>query len=290
MRVAPLDSGFGARVDRLALYEVDDRALSDVLSLLEEWGLLLFPRQALDDCDLHSFATRIGALEEPSRKISFSPQFPTISYLSNLLDESGRNIGFPGSTTDFWHSDQQHRKDPATLAFLYCVVPARTGGATSFASTDVKKTGLNLDLINRLAVLRAAYEPIHNHDNVPAVRVSHPALLVSPKSGKRFAYVSENTIEFLGIQEKEDSTALKRQVLSHLLHPSRIYSHNWSMGDLILYDNAQLMHRRDQFEGRRWLKGTKIFAPKDLFAVPAGLALGPSGAETPGATDAPGRV
>jgi hypothetical protein len=32
MRVAPLDSGFGARVDRLALHDVDDHTLSDVLS------------------------------------------------------------------------------------------------------------------------------------------------------------------------------------------------------------------------------------------------------------------
>ncbi|OSC42513.1 TauD/TfdA family dioxygenase [Mycobacterium decipiens] len=40
------------------------------------------------------------------------------------------------------------------------------------------------------------------------------------------------------------------------------------MGDLILYDNAQLMHRREPFEGRRWLKTAKIFAPKDKFAVP----------------------
>jgi taurine dioxygenase len=207
-----------------------------------------------------------------------------------LLDENGRNIGFPGSTTDYWHSDQQHRKDPATLALLYCVVPARTGGATSFVSTDVTKTGLRLELTERLAVLQAVYEPARNFDNAPAVRVSHPALLVSPKSGRRFAYVSENTIEFLGIRKEEDSAMLKRQVLSRLLHPSRIYSHNWSMGDLILYDNAQLMHRRDRFEGRRWLKGTKIFAPKDLFAVPAGSALGPSGVETPGATDTPGRA
>jgi taurine dioxygenase len=285
MRVAPLDSGFGARVDRLALYEVGDRTLSEVLSLLEEWGLLLFPRQALDDCDLYAFATKIGILEEPSRKVALGPQFPSISYLSNLLDERGRNIGFPGATTDFWHSDQQHREDVATLGLLYCVVPARTGGTTSFVSTDVDRTGLSPDLIDRLAALRVALEIPHNYDNAPAVRVSHPALLVSPKSGRRFAYVSDHTDEFLGLGE-EGSQALKRQVLDHLLHPSRIYSHDWSMGDLILYDNAQLIHRRDHFEGRRWLKATKIFAPKDLFAVPAGSIVGAASRKPPGSTDA----
>ncbi|WP_390632783.1 TauD/TfdA dioxygenase family protein [Mycobacterium simulans] len=156
------------------------------------------------------------------------------------------------------------------LAFLYCLVPSVTGGATSFVSTDVDRTGLDSDLVDRLAGLRVVYEPASDHDNIPAVQVCQPALLKSPTSQRRFAYVSENTVEFLGLGA-ESSAALKRLVLDHLLHPSRVYSHHWSTGDLILYDNAQLMHRREPFEGRRWLKTAKIFAPKDKFAVPAGV-------------------
>lgn len=268
MRVASFDHGFGAKVDGLNLHEIGDRVLSEVLSMLAEWGLLVFPRQAMDDRDLHAFATRIGRLEESSRKVCLSPQFPAIGNLSNLRDDDGERIGFASATTDFWHSDQQHRENPATLALLYCVVPSTAGGATSFASTDVDRTGLDSELVDRLATLRVVYEPASDHDNVPAVQVSQPALLKSPNSQRHFAYVSENTVEFVGLG-KEDSAVLKRRVLDHLLHPSRVYSHNWSMGDLVLYDNAQLLHRREPFEGRRWLKTAKIFAPKDKFAVPA---------------------
>lgn len=113
IRVTSLGHGFGARIDGIALHEIGDRVLSDVLSLLEEWGLLIFPRQALDDPDLHAFATRIGRLEESSRKVCLSPQFPTIGNLSNLRDNDGERIGFASTTTDFWHSDQQHRENPA---------------------------------------------------------------------------------------------------------------------------------------------------------------------------------
>lgn len=268
MRVTSLGHGFGARVDGLALHEIGDRALTDVLSLLAEWGLLVFPRQALDDRDLHAFASRIGSLEESSRKVCLSPQFPAIGSLSNLRDDDGERIGFASTTRDFWHSDQQHRDNPATLAFLYCLVPATVGGATSFVSTDVDRTRLGSDLVERLAALRVVYEPASDHDNIPAVQVNQPALLKCPTSQRRFAYVSENTVEFTGLG-KEGSAVLKRRVLDHLLHPSRVYSHDWTIGDLILYDNAQLMHRREPYEGRRWLKTAKIFAPKDKFAVPA---------------------
>ncbi len=191
-----------------------------MLSLLGEWGLLVFPRQPLDDRDLDAFAIRIGSPEESSRKVCLSPRFPAIGYLSNLRDDDGERIGFASTTTDFWHSDQQHRQNPATLAFLHCLVPSMAGGATSFVPTEVDKTGLDSDLVDRPAVLHDLYGPASDHDNIPAVKVSQSALLKSPISQRRFAYVSENIVEFLGLGE-EGSAVLKRLVLDHLLHPSR---------------------------------------------------------------------
>jgi taurine dioxygenase len=202
--------------------------------------------------------------------VCLSPDYPAISYLSNLRDEAGDPIGFAGATIDFWHSDQQHREQPATLGILYCVVPAPIGGATSFVPTDLDVAGLDSELVTGLAQRRALYEPAYNHDNAPSVRVSHPALLVSPSSGRRFAYVSDNTIAFTGLDPAQ-SLALKTAVLECLTRPEAIYSHQWRTGDLILYDNAQLLHRREAFRGRRWLKGVKIYAPPDIFAVPHGL-------------------
>jgi taurine dioxygenase len=63
-------------------------------------------------------------------------------------------------------------------------------------------------------------------------------------------------------------------LLDVVLRPENIYSHPWQMGDLIIYDNSQLVHRRDEFNGIRWLKATKIFAPAQHFAVPDGEAVG----------------
>jgi taurine dioxygenase len=272
MRVAPLTDVFGALVSDFALQNSSSDELAEVLRLVERAGLVIFRRQVLDDRELYESALRIGPLEQSSRKVCLSPDYPAISYLSNLRDGNGDPIGFAGNTTDFWHSDQQHRERPATLAMLYCVVPARSGGATSFVSTDVDRTGLAAECIDELAERRASYRPAYNHDNVPNVRVSHPALLISPASGKRCAYVSDNTIDFSGL-DTDGSALLKQRVLGHLTRPARTYSHQWSVGDLALYDNVQLLHRREEFEGRRWLKATKIFAPTEIFAAPTGRVV-----------------
>ncbi|WP_158813235.1 TauD/TfdA family dioxygenase [Streptomyces rimosus] len=264
-----MSDALGVQVSGVALQDCSSGELTDLLRLVEQAGLVVFRRQSLDDREMHSLARRIGPLEESSRKVCLSPDFPQISYLSNLRDESGDPIGFAGADTDYWHSDQQHRENPATLAVLYCVVPAVSGGATSFLPTEVGAMGLDERTVAELAARRAVYEPAFNHDNAPQIRVSHPALLVSPASGKRCAYVSDNTLEFTGL-DAEQSRQLKATVVHRMIRPSRVYSHRWATGDFALYDNAQLLHRREEFRGRRWLKATKIFAPKDIFAVPAG--------------------
>ncbi|AOK31661.1 MULTISPECIES: TauD/TfdA dioxygenase family protein [Burkholderia] len=272
MKIEPLSDTLGLQVSGVALQACSPDDHAGFLRLVAQAGLVIFRRQCLDDRELHALARRIGPLEESSRRVCLSPDYPAISYLSNLRDEHGKPIGFAGADTDCWHSDQQHRQNPATLAVLYCVIPASSGGATSFVSTDVATAGLDEPAIANLAARRAAYEPAYNHDNVPKLRVSHPALLVSPTSGKRFAYVSENTQGFSGLDAAE-SAALKGRVLARILRPERIYAHRWATGDFALYDNAQLLHRREAFRGQRWLKATKIFAPAHMFAVPSGEAL-----------------
>ena len=97
----------------------------------------------------------------------------------------------------------------------------------------------------------------------------HPAVLVNPVDGREFIYISENTLRFPGLSQ-EAGERLKASALECILSPDNIYRHTWRAGDFIVYDNTQLLHRREAFSGSRWLKGTKIFAPSNWFAVPDG--------------------
>src|SRR4030095_11958224 len=250
MKKTPLVQNFGLEITDVDLSELTDDALRDVLSDLAADGLLLFRKQVLDDQALYAFSLRIGALEEPARKIVHSPDNSGVGYLTTLLNPEGKPLGFGGNSTDYWHSDQEYRQNPATLATLYCLIAPRTGGTTSFASTLVRNLRLPHEVLSRLAGRRAE-----------AIAAATP---------EHIAYVSGNTVRFVGLPASEGET-LKATVMASILRPENIYAHRWRMGDLILYDNTQLLHRRDAFEGIRWLKATKIFAPAERFAVPRGL-------------------
>lgn len=47
-----------------------------------------------------------------------------------------------------------------------------------------------------------------------------------------------------------------------------IYQHKWRMGDMLIYDNAQFLHKPDAYEGIRFLKATRLYLSPKRFAVP----------------------
>jgi taurine dioxygenase len=65
-----------------------------------------------------------------------------------------------------------------------------------------------------------------------------------------------------------EGRALKEELLSYQFRPEHIYQHNWRMGDMLIYDNAHFLHRRDAFEGIRFHKATRLYLSPDRFAVP----------------------
>ena len=106
-------------------------------------------------------------------------------------------------------------------------------------------------------------------------------MLRSPIDGREFLYHSENTRRFIGLDDTS-GRALKQELLDFILNPGNIYAHEWRAGDLLVYDNTQVVHRREAFEGKRWLQGTKIFAPSQLFARPDGARCQPEADEIHG--------
>jgi taurine dioxygenase len=269
--IRPLTSRFGAELVGLNLRHMTEAQRDMLRAALARFGLLLFRDQALDDADLYRFSCAMGdgRLEASARSVSHAARLREVAYLTNLKLEDGSPFGFGGNTTDYWHSDQEFREHPATLATLYCLIPSPVGGGTSFASTRVGCLGLDEVMLARLRALWSTRRPAANHDNARHVEVAHPVVSRNPLTGTESIYVSENAIRFLGVEAAEGA-ALKSYLMARILCPENIYSHSWQMGDLVIYDNTQLLHRREAFEGPRWLKATKIFPSALHFHVMSG--------------------
>ncbi|GEM_PF-1529937 len=274
MEIFDLHENFGAVISGVKLKDINDTRVSELRPLLIEKGFLLFREQCLDDHDIVKIGQAFGngALEPSARKVSHGRQIRDVVYLSNLRYSDGEYMGFPGNTTDFWHSDQEFRENPAILASIYCVLPSPEGGETSFASTDVQKLNVATGDLQKIKGKWSTRVPAKSHDNVPKVEVAHPAILTNPISGKDYVYVSENLVRYIDIEESE-SHRLKATFMEAILAGNNVYSHQWQPGDYALYDNGQVIHRREAFEGPRLLKASKIYADPSFFAVPDGYVV-----------------
>lgn len=271
MDAQPLHRAFGASIGDVDLNDAGGADLAKIREALARHSLLLFPRQSLSDAALLRFSRLLGdgQLEQPARCVSLSAQDACLANLTNLLDEHGRALGYGGKHTDYWHSDQEFRERPASLGLLYCVLPTLAGGETSFASTRLADLELDADDLRLLPGLRSTRRPAPNHDNAPNIEVSHQVIMRNPLTGNKSVYVSENVLQFNGLHP-DHGAQLKRRLLDSIVRPGNIYCHQWQAGDLLIYDNTQLLHRREAYEGPRWLKATKIFPLPTHFAAPHG--------------------
>lgn len=250
---------FGIYVGNINLGSITEDDVINIKKWVALYGLIVFKSQKLNDKELRHFGERTGNgnLEQPARNISLSPDRRYVAWLTNLKDAQGNALGVSDNRTDYWHSDQEFRVTPASISILYCEHVNCSGGETSFASTNVKHANVDNNLTELLRSCQSTRRPALSHDNVPDIRVEHPAVLSNGTD--EFFYISENTLDItLNRVKLKDSDNIKKQILRSLLTEDNIYPHTWSPGDLLLYDNAQLIHRREFFSGERFIKALKI--------------------------------
>ena len=214
-----------------------------------------------------------GQLEESARSVTHAKGAAAVSNLTNLRGPSGEILGYGGNDTDFWHSDQEFRRYPATIAMLYCLIPADGGGETTFASTRLENIQLDPCDVAALEAVWYARQPAPDHDNTPQVLVSHPAVLSHPRAPYRSLYVTEHCHAYTPDGTLQGDDSLPQRILRVITEVKNTYTHIWQAGDLLIFDNTQFVHRRERFLGLRWLKSLKIFAPPDQFCIPSGTIL-----------------
>ena len=266
-KTTPLTPDYGVEVHDIDLTEINAEMAESILDAANEHALLLFRRQCLHDDDIYNLSAALGPVEEPAALSNHSPGFKEVNYISNLNNAEGTFIGNTITDNDGgWHSDQAFRKNPATLSTLYCIIAPDEGGGTSFCSTQMGYEALPQNLKDKAATLRSQYMPGKVHE-VEKIKVSHSTVLTNPTNGRQTLYVQPGTRGFQAMAT-EESQALKKELLNYQIQPEHVYQHNYRMGDMLIYDNAQLLHKRDAYKGPRFLKITRVFLSPDRFAVP----------------------
>jgi taurine dioxygenase len=248
--------------------------------------VLIFRRQALNEDEIAAFSARFGELEVIVRKDWQSTDRPEIIHISNLKDATGRSIGGLGAGEIGWHSDQSYMRQPATGSLLYMAEGSTNTGRTQWAHLARAYASLPEATKELIEGKHAVFDYLKRQSTYdderpmsPDLRlrtpiVTHPLVNRHPISGIPALYMDPTTT--VGIQHVSDreGQALLETLTDHATQPQFVYTHEWQIGDVVMWDNGLVMHRRDPIdnESHRLLKRTTFRLSPDRHIVPPGEA------------------
>ena len=61
--------------------------------------------------------------------------------------------------------------------------------------------------------------------------------------------MSEHAFSVEGMEPRA-GLALIERLVAHCTAPGRVYRHRWRVGDVLIWDNRQMLHRAQGFDGR----------------------------------------
>lgn len=261
MELVSAGGSFACEVLDHALWEAP--SASDVSSIRQAYrdhGVLVFRRQAMSEPELLAFGKSIG---EPSlyAETHWLSTVPEVIILSNMRDQEGSMLGGLANKALTWHTDQSYYAEPVTGCFLYGVELPSEGGATRWASLYEAYATLPAHLKKAVdgavgtfsyrARSSQARKSDDNHDWETRLRetpdVKHPLVNVSPSTGRSALFIDPGTLIGIDGMTQDEADDLLSELYAHVVQPANVYEHEWRPGDLVLWDNAVVLHARDEF-------------------------------------------
>ena len=267
IEIIPSRSALGAEVRGVDLSKpLTDDAFMAIQQAWYDHIVLLFRGQKLSDDDLIRFSRHFGELDiAPASATDMAgsqeKSRPEIWIISNVV-ENGKPIGALGDKEAEWHTDMSYVAAPPMASVLYSLEIPKAGGDTSFANMYKALEALPADLraaiegrmCNHDASTTSVGELRAGADAVADVRMApgakHPAIRTHPATGGKALYLGRRLngyIEGYGIEESEK---LLDRLWAHCARPEFSWTHQWAVGDMLIWDNRCAIHRRDAFDGR----------------------------------------
>lgn len=282
IRVTRLDAPLGAVIEGIdAGRPLSPQEQGELLAAWQRHLVLVLRGQSLSDPQLLAFSRLFGELDPPGPNPYGEPflkAFPEINVISNVV-ENGRPIGNLGAGEAVWHADMTYIDQPPKAGILYSLEIPKEGGDTWFADMYAAYEALPARLKaaveglrcvhdashNSAGMLRKGYKPISDVRETPGAR--HPLVRTNPRTGRICLFLGRRPNAWVVGMEVAASDRLLDELWAHASRPEFTMIHKWRLGDLLIWDNLSVLHRRDEFDPnsrrimhRTQVKGTEAIA------------------------------
>ena len=255
-------STFGVEVDGLDLRdEVDVDTVRQIVENLHEHRVVIIKNQRLEQEPYLAFSRRLGRPDIHPLDYAHMAGFPEIETIGNTQPKDREEAIRNGAA--FWHTEHAYEADPISALMFYALKVPRVGGETWVADMrsayddldDATKTRID-GLIVKHDYLAAqggngetSAAPIKTEEQaarVPPVR--HYLAPTHPVTGRKSLYAVTGFIYGIEGMEDHDALELLANLKAHAVQPRYLYQRKHVVGDIMLLDTLQTLHRGTQLE------------------------------------------
>ena len=279
IQLHPLFVGEASAID---LRSADAAALQQIRRGMDQYGVLVFRGQSFTDDEQLAFAERFdGTLHaKTSTSVLEKNRFgnEALSDISNvgkdgeLLAQNDRRR-MSSLANRLWHTDASFVDPPGRYSMPSARVVPPVHADTEFA--DMRAAYDELD-----DETKALIEPLQVHHSIAYSRevlgfefapgekehlkgAVHPLVRRLPGQERRSLYLASHAQQIMGWPVPEGRLLL-RDLTEHATQPRFVYSHEWHVGDFVIWDNRTTMHRATPFDDKKYRRELRRTTTLDI--------------------------
>jgi alpha-ketoglutarate-dependent taurine dioxygenase len=232
-------------------------------------GVLVFPAQHLTSDEQKAFARRFGPLEEQLGTDG------TVAISNAEKDGSLRAADHPARDilrgNEGWHTDSSYMPIAAKASMLSAQLVPEEGGTTEWADMRAAFDALDDETQSLVHALSAHHSLVWSQRRIgadPQIGAFYgytdheplrPLVKTHPDTGRPSLFIGRHAHAIPGMTEDQSIELLDR-LLDRACRPPRVYEHQWTVGDLVVWDNRCVVHRAHPwpFDQRRLMRHTRV--------------------------------
>ena len=254
---------FAGEVQGIDLREpLSDEDAGTIHAGMDKFAVLVFHGSGLTAQQQPNFTRKLGEIERtigatlrPEEDRRWPPDFADASNLDKddkpWPRDDRRRLFAIGNR--LWHSDSSFKIVPAKYSLLHALSITSKGGNTEFADMRAAYDALGEETKAEIEDLVCEHSQIFSRqqlgffDLTEAERgrfapVRQCMVRTHPVTGRRSLYLSSHAGGIVGWPVPEARCFL-RDLIEHATQREFVHAHKWEVGDLVIYDNRQTMHR-----------------------------------------------
>ncbi len=254
--VTPIKEKIGAVISGIDLTKpVDEETRQALYSTIVDNIAVVIKDQHLNPAQFAAAMEMFGELMPDQITTNLAPGVPMVSILDNFEKNSkGEQAKKPKNAT--WHTDHTNKELPPKFTCLYAVAIPSKGGGTSVANMRAAYEALPAERRAQLDGMQTANQRISsarlafgNPDTIAEQArlaeplMMHPLVRTHPDTGTKAIWFHQGKTETVTGLDPYQTQDFLKDLLQEIITDDVTYTHNWTLGDLLVVDNRAALHK-----------------------------------------------